>query len=299
MRLSPTRRRDNMYGYSFILPFVALYVIFTLYPLAQGFFISFNKWNIVKPMEWVGIKNYQKLLADKKFWEALTHTFEFLLYSTAPLMVFGFMLAAVINSRLLRGQALFRAVFFSPNVLTVSIISFMWQMILDPYKGLVNAALKSIGLLDPNPKVQIFWLTNPNIVWWSITLITLWWTVGYNMIIYLAAMQDIPDSMYESASLDGASGWQQLLYITLPSLKRIHATLLFLQIIASFKVFGQIYLVTGGGPASRTRAFIQYIYDTAFQRFSMGEGSAAAFMLFAIILVVSVIQLRVMDKSEV
>lgn len=297
-RANPQVIRDNAVGYAFILPFIALYILFSLYPLAHGFIISFNKWNIVQPMEFVGLKNYAKLLQDKKFWEALGHTFEFLIYSTIPLMAGGFFMAVMVNSRYLRGQALFRAVFFSPQVLTVSIISYMWQSLLDPYNGLINGVLKSLGLLDPSPKVQIFWLSNPDIVWWSITLITVWWTVGYNMIIYLAAMQDIPESLYESAALDGANDRQLMWHITFPSLKRIHATLLFLQIIASFKVFGQIFLVTSGGPMGRTRAFIQYIYETAFQRFNMGEGSAASFMLFIIILIVSFIQLRVMDKAN-
>ncbi len=290
--------RDNLTGYAFISVFILLYVIFTLYPLIQGFFISFNDWNIVGAKKFVGLDNYIRLLNDKKFWQALLHTFEFLIYSTPVMIIGSFLIAVLINSQLLKGKALFRAVFFSPNVLTVSIITYMWLVILDPYAGLINSGLKSLGLLGADRSNQIFWLKDKNIVWWSVTMITFWWTMGYNMILYLASMQNISDSLYESASLDGANGWQKMIYITIPSLKRIHATLLFLQIIASFKVFGQTFLVTGGGPAGRTKALIQYIYEVAFQRFYMGDGSAGAFLLFIIIFFVSFIQMKLMDHAN-
>lgn len=300
----PTKRldrqgiRDNLAGYAFISAFILLYVVFTLYPLIQGFIISFTEWNIVGEKKFVGLANYVRLLKDKKFWEALWHTFEFLIYSTPVMIIGSFLFAVMVNSNLLKGKALFRAVFFSPNVLTVSIITYMWSVLLDPYAGLINEGLKMIGLLGPERSSQIFWLKDKNIVWWSITIITFWWTMGYNMILYLASMQNISDSLYESAALDGANGWQMMRHITIPSLKRIHATLLFLQIIASFKVFGQTFLVTQGGPAGRTKAFIQYIYETAFQRFYMGDGSAGAFLLFVIIFAVSFLQMKLMDKAN-
>ncbi len=279
--------KDHAAGYLFVGGFLLVYLIFYIYPLIDGFLLSFTKWNILGPKEFVGLKNYIDLLYDPAFWSSLWHTVIFVLLSVPVIMLGGFGLALLIDNKRLKGSAFFRVTFFSPNVLSVSIISYLWLCVLEPYTGLLNNALHSIGI-----EQEIFWLRDRNIVWISIVLITLWWTVGYNMILYLAAMQDIPDSFYESAELDGASWRQRVMYITIPYLKNTHILLLFLQLVASFKVFGQVFLVTGGGPSGATRTFIQYIYETGFQRFYIGSGTAASIILFVIILGISVFQLK-------
>lgn len=286
------RLKDNIAGYLFISGFLLVYIIFTIYPLIESFFLSFTKWNILTPKIFVGLDNYINLLKDALFWSSLWHTVIFTVLSVPAIVVGGFLLALLVNSGKLKGRAIYRATFFSPNVLSVSIISYLWICLLQPYTGLLNNFLHSIGIAE-----EIFWLRDPNIVWISIVIMTLWWTVGYNMILYLAAMQDIPDSLYESAELDGAGSMQKTLYITVPYLKSTHILMFFLQTVASFKIFGQVFLVTGGGPAGMTRTFIQYIYETGFQRFFIGSGTAASILLFLIILIVSVFQLNVLRKS--
>lgn len=291
-------RKETLTGYLFVAGFLLCYIVFTLYPMIDALVISFFNWDIVNPRTFTGLNNYKTVLSDPRFWSSLWHTIEFLLCSTIPLMVGSFMLAVLINCKLLKFQSLFRGIYFSPNVLTVTIVSFIWSKMLDPMSGIMNQGLKAIGLLAPGMRNQIYWTSDPDVVWWAITLITLWWTVGYNMILYLSAMQNIPNAIYEAAELDGANSFQRLIYITFPYLKDMHVTLLFMQIIASFKVFGQIYLVTKGGPSGRTTAFIQYIYETAFSRFQIGQGCAASILFFVVIFVVSFTQMKLMNRSS-
>lgn len=284
--------RDMMMGYIFISGFLVLYLVFTVYPLLDGVWISLNRWDIINPMEFVGLQNYINLFQDPVFWTSLGNTTTFVVMSVPSILIVGFLLALLINSRNLKGNAFFRVTFFTPNVLSVAIISYLWVRVLEPYTGLLSNALTAIGFTQ-----EIFWLRDRSLVWISIVLITLWWTVGYNMVLYLASMQDIPESYYESAELDGANAWQKTLYITIPYLKRTHILLFFLQTVASFRIFGQVFLVTGGGPAGATRTYIQFIYETAFQRFFIGTGNAASVILFIIILVVSLLQLRILKAT--
>jgi multiple sugar transport system permease protein len=284
--------RDTVTGYLFISGFLLFYLVFTIYPLLQSFFLSLTKWNLLTPKIFVGLSNYINLLKESMFWSSIGHTVLFTVISVPAITVGGFLLALLVNHNRLGGKALYRATFFSPNVLSVSIISYLWLCVLEPYTGLLNNLLHKVGISS-----EILWLSNPNLVWVSMVIMTIWWTVGYNMLLYLSAMQDIPESLYESAELDGAGSVQKTLHITVPYLKNIHILIIFLQTVASFKIFGQVFLVTGGGPAGMTRTFIQYIYETGFQHFYIGSGTAASILLFLIILVVSVFQLNLLKES--
>ena len=284
--------REAFAGYACISGFLLLYLVFIVYPLLDGFWISFNRWDIINPMEFVGLQNYINLINNPMFWTSLRNTTTFVLMSVPSILLAGFLFALLINSRYLKANSLFRVTFFAPNVLSVAIISYLWVRVLEPYTGLLSNALMAIGMQQ-----EIFWLRDRSLVWISLVFITLWWTVGYNMVLYLASMQDIPDSYYESADIDGANGFQKTWYITIPYLKRIHILLFFLQTVASFRIFGQVFLVTEGGPAGATRTYIQFIYETAFQRFFIGSGSAASIILFFIILIVSLLQLRILKAS--
>jgi multiple sugar transport system permease protein len=291
---SGARRRivgENLAAYAFIAPFLLFYLAFTFWPLLQGFWISFTKWNIIGPKRFIGLANYRDLLGDGVFWSSLGHTLFFVLVSTPLFVVGAFVIAAAIDSASLRGKGFFRMVVFLPNVLSVSIISYLWGYVLSPYTGLMNAVIHGLGI-----RQEVYWTGSGGMAWLSIVMVTAWWTIGYNVILYLAGIQDIPVEHYEAAALDGANGLQRLWHITLPSLRNIHVLVLFLQVIASFKIFGQVLLLTGGGPAGSTRTLIQFIYETGFQRFFMGAGSAGSFILFVIILAVSIAQLRLMDR---
>lgn len=287
-----TAVRKYASSYFFILPFFLFYVVFTFYPIIKGFIISLYNYQILGDEIFLGFKNYGNLLKDPVFWSSLWHTTEFVLLSVPILVIFGFILALVMNAPL-KGRTLYRAVIFSPMILSVSAISSIWQAILGSYGGLVNTVLHAFGVYK-----ELFWLADPKLAWVSILVITVWWTVGFNMILYLAGLQDIPSEYYEAAEIDGASRWAQLRYITIPCLNKVTLLVVFLQIISSFKVFAQVYLVTGGGPAGATRTLIQYIYEKSFNQFLFGPGAAISYLLFLILIIVSISQLKLLNKVE-
>lgn len=287
------RARESAAGYLFLAPFLLIYAIFNLYPMLQGFVISFFKWNITGKKVFVGLANYQALFKDEVFWKALTNTLLYVLISTPIFMAGALVLALIVDHRALKGRTLVRSAYFLPNILAVSITAMIWLNMLKPYTGLVNAAAHALGI-----EKEIFWLSDPALVWPSIILVTFWWNTGYYMLIYMAGLQEIPAEQYEAAAIDGATGWQRLWRITIPCLRRTHLLVLFLQAIASFKIFGQVFLITEGGPGGASRTLLQYVYETGFTTFQMGRASAASFVLLAIILVVSAAQLRLMNRQE-
>ena len=293
--LSPIKGggNDTFFGYLFLLPFLGFYLIFNLYPMVQGFIISLYKWNITGVKTFLGPENYRLLGIDPNFWQALLNTLQYVVFSTPVFMAGSLVLALLVDSKLLKGKTFARAVFFLPNILAVSIIAVIWLNMLQPYTGLMNAFLHAVGI-----KQEVFWLSSEKIVWLSIVMVTFWWNTGYYMLLYLAGLQDIPEELYEAASIDGATGIQKIWRITIPSLKRIHLMIMFLQIIASFKIFGQVFLITGGGPGGASRTLLQYVYETGFTTFLLGKASAASFVLLLIILIVSVLQLRIMNRAQ-
>jgi multiple sugar transport system permease protein len=277
-------------NYILLLPFVILYLLFTLYPLIQGFYVSFFNWKLLQDNTFVGYGNYIKIFSDPVFYRALRNTVLFVVFSTPVIVIAGLALALIVNQPF-KGRGLYRVIFFAPLVLAVSVIASIWQAVLGTYGGLVNSILGLFGVS------QLFWLHEPLLAWISIIFVTLWWTVGFNMILYLAGLQDIPDEYYEAAKIDGANPLHRLIYITIPSLKRITVLVLFLQVISGFKVFAQVYLITRGGPAGSTRTLIQYIYEEAFQSFHFGPAAAMSYVLFIVLLVVSMIQLRLSQEK--
>ena len=285
--------RDTFTGYAFLFPFLAIYAVFNLYPMIQGFIISFFKWNITGTKTFIAFDNYIRLFQDPVFWKALTNTLLYVLISTPIFMLGALILALIVDSKLLMGRTFVRSTFFLPNILAVSITAVIWLNLLQPYTGLLNAGLHAIGI-----EQEVFWLTSETLVWPSIVLVTFWWNTGYYMLIYLAGLQEIPTEQYEAAAIDGATGLQRIVRITVPCLKRTHLLVLFLQAIASFKIFGQVFLITNGGPAGASRTLLQYVYETGFTTFQIGQASAASFVLLLVILSVSIVQLRIMNRQE-
>lgn len=287
------KRKEYLAAYFFLFPFLAFYLLFTFYPLIQGFFISFHEWGITSDKIFVGLDNYAGLMQDKMFWESLSNTFWYVAVSTPIFMAGSFIFAVIIDHKHIKGRSMLRGVLFLPNVLAVSITSIIWVSLFQPYSGFINSLMNVIGI-HLNPA----WLSDQQLVWPSIILLTFWWNTGYYMILYLAGLQEIPSDRYEAAQIDGANWWQSLRYITIPSLKRIHVLVLFLQVVASFKIFGQVFLTTEGGPGGASRTYIQYIYESGFQRFLMGKASAASFVLFAVIIIVSALQLKLLKNAN-
>ncbi|GGG02734.1 carbohydrate ABC transporter permease [Paenibacillus abyssi] len=279
--------RADMQALIFLLPFLFIYVLFTIWPMIKGVEMSFYKWTLIRKIEYVGLQNYANMLQDSAFWSSVWHSFLFVVLTTPTMIVLAIILALVAN-RKSRLQKFYRSVFFLPSVLSVAVASYLGLFIFQPYTGLLNSLLHLIGLLPGNE--EIFWLSETSLAWIAITLLTLWWTVGFNFILYLSAMQDIPEDIYEAARLDGASDSQIFWQITLPMLGGITRTITMLQIIASFKVFVQIYIMTGGGPLDSTRPVIQYIWQIGFRQNDLGYAAALSYMLFAILLVLSAFQ---------
>lgn len=282
----------NLFAWVFLAPYLLFYSIFMLYPIVKGFIVSLYEWTIGNERTFVGLGNYKAMFQDSFFWESLGNTLYFVVISTPTLVVVGILLALLVNAKLI-GTGFLRSAFFLPHILSISVISSIWVFVLQPYTGLLNSVLKSIGV-----GTEVFWLSSPNLAWFSILLATIWWTVGFNMILFLAGLQEIPDDLYEAARIDGASSWHCFRYITLPSLKGVILLVVVLQSIASFKLFGQSYLMTNGGPGTATRTLVQYIYEKGFRANEMGLASAMSYVLFLVMILFALVQFKFLSKKD-
>lgn len=290
------RKRWNSYeqllAWLFLLPYLFFYLWFMFYPILKGFIISLNKWTIGVDPKFIGLKNYEVMFKDTNFWEALWNTIYFVLISTPSLVVVGLILALFVNARL-KGTTFLRSAFFLPHILSISVISSIWVFVLQPYTGLVNSILHRFGIAG-----EIFWLNEANLAWMSILIATVWWTVGFNMVLFLAGLQEIPDDLYEAARIDGANSWDSFWNITLPSLRGVIMLIVVLTSIASFKLFGQPWIMTHGGPGTATRTLVQYIYETGFRRNDMGLASAMSYVLFLVMILFAFIQFKFLSKKD-
>ncbi|NGZ76342.1 carbohydrate ABC transporter permease [Saccharibacillus alkalitolerans] len=282
---SSLRRQGWITGVMMVLPYTIFFLLFSLIPILYGFGVSFYDWSLLGDKTFVGLENYGNLMQDEEFRANLLHTVLFTVVSVPLITGFGLLLAVLVNG-IRKGQAFLRISFFMPYVLSVSVISSIWVIFLQPYTGLFNQILRGIGLIDS----EIFWLSDSTLAWVSIIMATVWWTIGFVFVLFLAGLQDIPESFYEAAGLEGASRWQTFRYITFPSLSRVTVLVVVLQTIASFKIFGQSKLITGGGPAGATKTVVFSIYENGFQTFQMGYASAIAFVLMLVILIISLLQ---------
>jgi multiple sugar transport system permease protein len=284
-------RRTNLTGFAFVLPFLIAYALFLLWPIILGLRMSFFNWSLVGKgsSSFAGLSNYGEALADPAFWTSLWHTILFTILSTPVLVVVGLALALLANT-VPWGKGIFRLAFFAPYVLPSAVVALIWIWLYEPGFGLISAAFSTIGLAN------IGWLTSANVAMISIVLTTVWWTIGFNFILYLAGLQEIPKEMYEAASIDGAGPMERLRYVTIPLLNRTTMLVLILQVLASLKIFDQIYLMTTGGPNFSTEPIIEYIYDTGFTTYRVGYASAMSYAFFVIILAVSVMMFALLNR---
>ena len=279
------RRSDAWQGYLFIAPFLLVYCVFLVYPLFKGFWISLHDWELVGTYrEFIGFLNYEDLWYDSLFWKSLWNTIRFVAV-TVPSMTILALLLALAVSRRTRAHAVLRAVFFGSSVFSVSVVTFIWQMMLNGERGMLAHIFEALGLVPIDYLRDSFWAMP------SLVVTTLWWGVGLPLALFVAALQQIPEELYEAAELDHASRWTVLWRITLPSIRRTIVLVLVLQIVAHFQIFGQPLLLTRGGPADSTRSLVQLIYDTGFRDWQIGYAASMAIVLFAIMLVGSMIQL--------
>ena len=289
------QRRATATALLFILPFFVLFTIFTVYPIVQGVWVSLNKWSMMGRQKYVGLENFEKLFSDSKFWAALQHTCIFVVFC-APLIVVISLILALLANRQVKYKKFLRVSYYLPGVLSVSVAAFTSLYPFAPYRGLINGILKYFKIVTTAN--EPLWFQSTGMAWVVIIVMTIWWTCGFPMLLYLAALQDISREVMEAAAVDGASSSQQLFHITLPLLKPQIFLVTLLQIIACFKVFGQIRLITGGGPASTTRPLIQYIYEQAFDKNKLGYAAAMSYVLFAILVVCTLVQLRLQKGDD-
>ena len=282
--------RTELAGWGFLAPFLVAYGLFVLWPMIDGLRLSFYSWSLLGSTHYIGLDNYRAALNDNVFWTDIWHTLQFTLLSTIPLVLLGFIMAMLANQKL-PAQWLFRLVFFSPYVLPVSIIYLIWNWLYSADYGLFNSWLNTFGFSS------VSWLTDPAVAMSSIVIATVWWTVGFNFVLYLAGLQEISQELYEAAMIDGAGSWTILWSITVPLLKRTTTLIVILQVLASMKVFDQIYLFTGGGPSASTRSAIEYIYENGFQSYRLGYAAAMSYLFFLVILVVAIVQFVFLSRG--
>ena len=286
------KNKTTIVAWAFMLPFIIFYFTFTIYPVIAGFVLSFFKGSIGTSFEFAGISNYVRLINDNFFWGALWNTLIFVVFSTPLMVVVGLLLALIINSKL-KGLIIFRTIFFTPFILSIAVIASIWAYMFIPYTGLASFLMKLIGVNN-----EILWLNTTSLAWFVIIIATVWWTVGFNMLLFLAGLQDIPDSLYEAATIDGAGSWAKFRNITLPSLKNVTSLIIMLQIINGFKVFGQPFLITQGGPGTSTRTLVMYIFDQGFRNWRSGYASTISYALFLIVVAVALIQAKLLKNKE-
>ncbi|GAA4749722.1 sugar ABC transporter permease [Amnibacterium soli] len=292
-RSNPIDRGGGRTAWGFLAPFGVFYVLFLLGPAAIMLVVSFFNSSTVKSGlgSFAGFGNYAEMFGRADFWDAMWHTVQFTIYTTPPLVILGFVLA-VLTNRIGRGQWFFRLAFFLPFVLPSATISLIWLFIFTPGTGLWALGEQLIGL-TPGPGV----LASPATAMIGVALATVWWTLGFNFVLYLAGLQEIPREIYEAAAVDGASQWEQIRYITLPLLRRTTTLVILLQIIASLKIFDQVYLMTQGGPGTATQVALQLVTGTAFTDNRIGAASAASTILFVLIVAIAVIR-QLTDRTK-
>lgn len=270
-------------GWLLTTPFFVLYFLFLLWPVISAAWKSLFSDSLAGGHStFRGLGNYGELLGDSNFWWSMWHTLWFTVLSSVPLVLLPLGLALLVN-RVARHQWVFRLAFFAPYVLPVSVIVLIWQWLYQPGFGLINGYLTKIGVGEVN------WLGAEGTAMIAVVIATVWWTLGFNFVLFLAGLQEIPRDLYEAAALDGAGPWQQIRRITLPLLKPTTLLVCVLQVIASLKVFDQIYLLLQGGPNFSTRPAIEYIYETGFTQYRTGYASALSLVFFVLIVLVSVL----------
>ena len=283
-------------AYWFIAPALALIAVFFFLPVAGALLLSFTDFDIyalgnLDNLRFVGLANYGRLLQDSLFWLALKNTLYFVLVG-GPLSVGVSLLAALLlNSRLVRWQGWFRTALFLPVVTTLVAVAVVWRYLYQPRYGLLNYGLSRLGI------APIDWLGDPAWAMPAIILLAVWKNFGFNMIIFIAGLQNIPGHLYEAARIDGASGWQQFRHLTLPMLAPTFLFVAVITMIGYFQLFAEPYVMTQGGPSNRTLSVVLLMYQEGFRWWNMGYAAAVAFVLFAIILAATLVQLRLRRET--
>jgi multiple sugar transport system permease protein len=289
MRLSA---KNNIEAAIFLSPFLLLFVVLRLYPMLNGFFISLFERDVLGLRNrFVGLHNYLSLARDPVFWKSMANTIKYVLIVTPIMVPTGLLLALGLN-RAFRGDSLVRGILFAPRVLSVAVVSLIWLWILQPEWGLLNYYCAKLGIPVQN------WLSSPVWAFFALAIMDTWWCAGYQMIIFLAGLQQIPRELYEAAYMDGANSRVAFFHVTIPGLMPSLLFVIVTHLIGAFQVFGMFWITTKGGPYGSTRLMVQYIYENGFSYYKMGYASALAYVLMAVILLFSLLQFRLFRPRE-
>lgn len=283
--------RFDRHAIWFVLPYLLFFIAMIVVPLGIGIGLSFAKGDLFGIERMVGLANYVRLLGDPIFLQTVGNTFYFVLLTVPMLAVIGLALALALN-RETRWAAVLRAIFFASTVLSVTVVTLVWRLVFLPDSGLLNVVAQVFGTTAPA------FLNDEDLAMIAIAITTIWWCIGLPMILFLAALQQVPRDLYEAAALDGASRWQALRHITLPAIKRTFALVLIIEVILQFQLFGQPQLMTQGGPNNATRPVVLFIYEAGWRQWELGYAAAAAQVLFAMILVAAMIQYWITTRRE-
>ncbi|KAA3498402.1 sugar ABC transporter permease [Agrobacterium sp. LC34] len=282
------RRKKSLIALSMVTPFIVVFATFFLYPLIEMVRISFTDAPLIGEGNWVGFENYAKLLGDRLFVTSLKNNGYFVLLTVVPTTIIALMISLAVSRLSGIGQTIAMSLFFLPYVLPVSVVTEIWAWMLDLQFGVLQPV---ISLLAGKP-VAVF--KNPYWVMPMVAVVTIWWTNGFNVLLFIAGLRNIPTELYEAAALDGATTWQRFRRVTWPLLWPVTALVLTLQLILQLKIFDQIYLLSGGGPFNSSFVLLLKVYREAFQMNNGGYASAVATVLFLLIVIVSVLQFQLL-----
>jgi len=295
----------------FILPTYIIIFTFIIIPIFFAFYLSFNKWNLLGSMKLTGLSNYKKLFSSEEFWKAVVNTFYYSFITVPVGIIISLFLAVLLNSKI-KGIQIYRTIYFMPVMTSVVASAFIWQWIFQSQNGILNYLFGLIGikplswLNEPRGLFTVIfesinmrlpkWLGGPSVTLVAISIMTIWKNTGYYMIIFLAGLQNIPKTLYEAAQIDGASKVRAFFSITLPILSPTTYFVLIMSVIVSFQVFEQIAVTTQGGPLNSSLVLVYFIYQKAFKFLEVGYASSAAFILFAIVIVLTGFQVKLLGK---
>lgn len=291
-RPKPSRMlaEERLAAWGFLAPALILFLVFAALPVLASFGISFTRWDLFTTPSFVGFENYLKILVDPIFHTVLRNTTLFVLGTVQVQMSIALGLALLLNNRV-PGQAFFRVVYFLPVVSPSVAVALVWAWILNENFGLLNAFLSSLGVHNPP-----HWLSSTQWALPALMIVSIWQGTGYSMVLFLAGLQNIPQDVYEAGALDGAVGWKKFRYLTLPLLSPTTFFVLTIQVIFSFQVFDLAFVMTDGGPSNSTNTVVFYIYQNAFRFYRMGYAAAAAWLLFIVIFIVTILQYRLQKR---
>lgn len=290
---TPMARRRALWGLALVAPNVLGLFFFFGIPVLSTFVTSLSEWNLLRPAEFIGLANFERMLGDARFWQAMGNSFKLLLMVVPTGIVLALGVALLLNEKL-PGRAVLRTAYFMPVITSTVAASVVWTWIFQPRYGLLGNILEPFGLRDVN------WLTRPDLVLIPIAVVTIWQRLGFDMVLFLSGLQTIPRILYEAALIDGANRWERFRYITLPMLSPTTFLVGVLSVINALQIFDQVYIMTArtarGGVNGSATTLAYYLYDSAFGRFQYGYGSAIALVLFLIILAITLVQLRLQRR---